>query len=133
MGGVPILFILRIRRPPRSTRTDTRFPYTTLFRSENRRVAGPPGDQHVDTGLKGLPKRAHAHLAHDLRGGIDIFDGERRSEEHTSELQSLMRSSYPVFCLTKKTTPITHAGETSHAQPKTRTQPLTQQPPVTPS
>src|SRR3546814_9229231 len=82
-----------IRRPPRSTRTDTLFPYTTLFRS-----------QHHDIGI-----------AHDVGQCVEIGAGERRarrivrrvdhdhrSEEHTSELQSLMRISYAVFCLKKK-------------------------------
>src|SRR3546814_8116819 len=69
-----------IRRPPRSTRTDTLFPYTTLFRSR-------PGYPPVGT----TDRTARAHQA-----------GNRRSEEHTSELQSLMRISYAVFCLKKK-------------------------------
>src|SRR3546814_9299885 len=77
-----------IRRPPRSTRTDTLFPYTTLFRSraqgQGKRPAGGGGQR---------PGR--------LRGGGG--GGSGRSEEHTSELQSLMRISYAVFCLKKKT------------------------------
>src|SRR3546814_3165148 len=104
-----------IRRPPRSTRTDTLFPYTTLFRSI-------PGGG-VEGGLRELDRR-------DVRHGVGGFDrdhfmiaegsegvsrerneaglaggfsaGGPRSEEHTSELQSLMRSSYAVFCLNKK-------------------------------
>src|SRR3546814_8629230 len=77
-------FFLMIRRPPRSTRTDTLFPYTTLFRS-----------RLVDVVRQGLQPRQHDE------------DDERRqlphrSEEHTSELQSLMRISYAVFCLKKK-------------------------------
>src|SRR3546814_7680019 len=74
-------FFLIIRRPPRSTRTDTLFPYTTLFRS----TGVPP---RVDPGC-----------------GLDLFcfpGSAGRSEEHTSELQSLMRISYAVFCLKKK-------------------------------
>src|SRR3546814_15379626 len=72
------LFFLMIRRPPRSTRTDTLFPYTTLFRSPPIRVAP-------------------------IRRSPDIPSHPPvRSEEHTSELQSLMRISYAVFCLTKK-------------------------------
>src|SRR3546814_8947579 len=83
-----------IRRPPRSTRTDTLFPYTTLFRSHHR-------DADRDTGgrleLRRLERRRlQRHRA--LRR-----DPHRRSEEHTSELQSLMRISYAVFCLKKKT------------------------------
>src|SRR3546814_2182192 len=84
-----MFFFLMIRRPPRSTRTDTLFPYTTLFRSP---VAQPPVDQ--------LPRRAG-----DARSpGIPPFAHPiaDRSEEHTSELQSLMRISYAVFCLKKK-------------------------------
>src|SRR3546814_5198735 len=87
-----------IRRPPRSTRTDTLFPYTTLFRS--RRDHPGPGAH---------PGGVHAGL---LRGrGRDRRRQRRqprtRSEEHTSELQSLMRISYAVFCLKKKKKEIT--------------------------
>src|SRR3546814_10415512 len=79
------VFFLRIRRPPRSTRTDTLFPYTTLFRSHGgHRPAGHAVDRHE-------------HLCRDRPRGRS-----RRSEEHTSELQSLMRISYAVFCLKKK-------------------------------
>src|SRR3546814_2719586 len=74
------LFFLMIRRPPRSTRTDTLFPYTTLFRSSHRLGGG-------DAAAAELPRPAGFR---------------RRSEEHTSELQSLMRISYAVFCLKKK-------------------------------
>src|SRR3546814_2414640 len=97
-----------IRRPPRSTRTDTLFPYTTLFRSprepaaadqsrhrppaarlreadHRRRAGGGGGDERL-----GLPPALQDH------------HGDERSEEHTSELQSLMRISYAVFCLKKK-------------------------------
>src|SRR3546814_1981786 len=81
-----------IRRPPRSTRTDTLFPYTTLFRSND------------DTGDD--PVRRLATLPPALRARqIDRLSRTRtalRSEEHTSELQSLMRISYAVFCLKKK-------------------------------
>src|SRR3546814_7063038 len=73
-----------IRRPPRSTRTDTLFPYTTLFRSPDRPYR--PKVQCKDN--------AHRAFAKDPATG--------RSEEHTSELQSLMRISYAVFCLKKK-------------------------------
>src|SRR3546814_6589841 len=82
---VIILFFLMIRRPPRSTRTDTLFPYTTLFRSH--RPAWAIGTGAV---LATVPLELHCPLA--------------RSEEHTSELQSLMRISYAVFCLKKKKT-----------------------------
>src|SRR3546814_3235138 len=83
---------LMIRRPPRSTRTDTLFPYTTLFRSgAGRWRDGGPG--------AGLARRTAAGPE-----GIMVKQGVygRRSEEHTSELQSLMRISYAVFCLKKK-------------------------------
>src|SRR3546814_1328968 len=86
-----------IRRPPRSTRTDTLFPYTTLFRSGK--------------GAQGA-HRAHGRPAPGVQGAARVRDAVRRrgadhprrwrSEEHTSELQSLMRISYAVFCLKKK-------------------------------
>src|SRR3546814_4740132 len=81
-----------IRRPPRSTRTDTLFPYTTLFRSH--RLADFLVGAFEDCRLAGQLLVAVA-----LREG----DEKLRSEEHTSELQSLMRISYAVFCLKKKT------------------------------
>src|SRR3546814_1879709 len=86
-----------IRRPPRSTRTDTLFPYTTLFRSHRR--------PHLQLHAVDLRDRSvhdgHADLR--LRGERrDPGPARRRSEEHTSELQSLMRISYAVFCLKKK-------------------------------
>src|SRR3546814_1646220 len=97
-----------IRRPPRATRTDTLFPYTPLFRSgvEPRPRAGHPGrrppvllvrpGQHEQQQPDVWREPELHHQLHD--------DGQhvRRSEEHTSELQSLMRISYAVFCLTKK-------------------------------
>src|SRR3546814_13864379 len=80
---------LMIRRPPRSTRTDTLFPYTTLFRSAIR--AGYSG--------RGGPFRAADET---LSSGFrQPMRAAGRSEEHTSELQSLMRISYAVFCLKK--------------------------------
>src|SRR3546814_6770055 len=90
-----IFFFLMIRRPPRSTRTDTLFPYTTLFRSCR-------GDDPVDPALF---EHDDGELHADRRvGRTSRPDEEIRSEEHTSELQSLMRISYAVFCLKKKTT-----------------------------
>src|SRR3546814_7166323 len=87
---------LMIRRPPRSTRTDTLFPYTTLFRSRRRGAVRRAGDRRL---VGGCDRRAgRAHLWRGLR------PLRRRSEEHTSELQSLMRISYAVFCLKKKKT-----------------------------
>src|SRR3546814_5930630 len=95
-----------IRRPPRSTRTDTLFPYTTLFRSRWRdgRWRSPrPGPAGWRRGLlvrcPGPPARWHSGW----RGAGDR-ESCSRSEEHTSELQSLMRISYAVFCLKKKNT-----------------------------
>src|SRR3546814_9719547 len=89
-----------IRRPPISTRTDTLFPYTTLFRS-SRRTAGGPGW----AGNLWRRRRLHLRDARLSRGrGCPLPSLLRpfRSEEHTSELQSLMRISYAVFCLKKK-------------------------------
>src|SRR3546814_3649229 len=83
-----IFFFLMIRRPPRSTRTDTLFPYTTLFRS--RSVPAP----RVTAYCSGLNSSRHSATVLTILGW--------RSEEHTSELQSLMRTSYAVFCLKKK-------------------------------
>src|SRR3546814_7361162 len=86
-----------IRRPPRSTRTDTLFPYTTLFRSADSVVAEgwaeePEGYCNIERMLKRV-----------LTGkGQVLLEPLVRSEEHTSELQSLMRISYDVFCLNKK-------------------------------
>src|SRR3546814_20172482 len=79
-----LFFFLMIRRPPRSTRTDTLFPYTTLFRSG---CCWAPSS---------MPTRPMA------RAGGGRLKARDRSEEHTSELQSLMRISYAVFCLKKK-------------------------------
>src|SRR3546814_6030982 len=82
-------FFLMIRRPPRSTRTDTLFPYTTLFRS--------------DGALREAPlSRCRSHRSATRRFAAP------RLEEHTSELQSLMRISYAVFCLKKKKKKLTH-------------------------
>src|SRR3546814_5519829 len=85
-----------IRRPPRSTRTDTLFPYTTLFRSQHRQRLRLP---------RRLPRphRLGGDDAPPARGRARAAARDRRSEEHTSELQSLMRISYAVFCLKKKT------------------------------
>src|SRR3546814_4070864 len=102
-----------IRRPPKSTRTATLFPYTTLFRSlgDRRRTAPRPGrapaiagaalQQPVGHGGQAAPPDAGFFL--DPRGCAGgARSGAGRSEEHTSELQSLMRISYAVFCLKKK-------------------------------
>src|SRR3546814_8326634 len=103
-----------IRRPPRSTRTDTLFPYTTLCRSHCRYRAGCTrrrlsGAQYRDLGAD--PRTADAppvpcarRLLHQRLAvaAEDVGCDPHRSEEHTSELQSLMRISYAVFCLKKK-------------------------------
>src|SRR3546814_8681875 len=86
-----------IRHPPRSTRTDTLFPYTTIFRSPGREPAAPP--RHSGHAYRLARPR---HRGGDCSGQSDGPPGHR-SEEHTSELQSLMRISYAVFCLKKKT------------------------------
>src|SRR3546814_3296731 len=96
-----------IRRPPRSTRTDTLFPYTTLFRSRAL-------DMPADVSIKGEYAKVFMFLGDRLRESRPLAGYcrqetrdwaqtiEARSEEHTSELQSLMRISYAVFCLKKK-------------------------------
>src|SRR3546814_4108885 len=109
-----------IRRPPRSTRTDTLFPYTTLFRSTAGQLAATStgtlnlagtvdGGSHAaltsvdgDILIDGTVSAQRVHL--DAGGAITAQEGASivRSEEHTSELQSLMRISYAVFCLKKK-------------------------------
>src|SRR3546814_1007589 len=99
------------RRPPRSTRTDTLFPYTTLFRSLHRDAVDLRDRDRgasVLCGAGAAPVRQARPLRPRRgggRSGLDSRGGEgrkRRSEEHTSELQSLMRISYAVFCLKKK-------------------------------
>src|SRR3546814_6134210 len=92
-----------IRRPPRSTRTDTLFPYTTLFRSNwSWRFPSTNGFQCQQTSF--ISEMAVRPIApgHGLTGRASSSSSSR-SEEHTSELQSLMRISYAVFCLKKKT------------------------------
>src|SRR3546814_21175475 len=91
------VFFLMIRRPPRSTRTDTLFPYTTLFRSIEIVML----NDNADTSLETMRQAAAAGTAVAIRLK-DYAAGKGRSEEHTSELQSLMRISYAVFCLKKK-------------------------------
>src|SRR3546814_2571958 len=97
-----------IRRPPRSTRTDTLFPYTTLFRSASLHGSARPGEgDRVSrrTTRRGEPRaRRAASAAPRCRRSRKDSPRRRhgRSEEHTSELQSLMRISYAVFCLKKK-------------------------------
>src|SRR3546814_5095082 len=128
------VFFLMIRRPPRSTRTDTLFPYTPLFRSRGQRGVGAPCQRGVSAGVSALFAQAEfvlpistpevstldrvdaieavhcclqpgfadalrfRHFGENQRG----IGAAGRSEEHTSELQSLMRISYAVICLKKK-------------------------------
>src|SRR3546814_1553612 len=107
-----------IRRPPRSTRTDTLFPYTTLFRSifetcgwrvitlkygkRQREAFKRPGGKSLEEWIDNCPNADYAALTY--QGGAAWRERllADRSEEHTSELQSLMRISYAVFCLKKK-------------------------------
>src|SRR3546814_1539484 len=116
-----IVFFLMIRRPPRTTRTDPLFPYTTLFRSHRepadvpvdppRRVRRPPGSRIVQShgwSLTDPPghdggQGSGAWRTTQLSRRREPQQFDQRSEEHTSELQSLMRISYAVFCLKKKT------------------------------
>src|SRR3546814_1044279 len=97
------------RRPPRPTRTDTLFPYTTLFRSDRtaahcQPVAAGRDQAATHPGGAGLSLSRAVHGR--VRGGRRTDrQGAVRSEEHTSELQSLMRISYAVFCLKKKKSP----------------------------
>src|SRR3546814_3879095 len=85
-----------IRRPPRSTRTDTLFPYTTLFRSLHDARPRPSAARAYRTDREAIGPSSDAP-----HPGQPVW-GLARSEEHTSELQSLMRISYAVFCLKKK-------------------------------
>src|SRR3546814_1876824 len=98
-----------IRRPPRATRTDTLFPYTTLFRSLPRRDIAR--GRIVGAAHRAVEVEALGHRNREFEIGLADIIGteagqeianEPRSEEHTSELQSLMRNSYAVFCLKKK-------------------------------
>src|SRR3546814_6467316 len=114
-------------RPPRSTRTDTRFPYTTLFRSavelgalivetvtdfvSDHRTDAAVVDRRIGIGTEErlLQDRGREHdlVEHRIEVGVHRLR-QHRSEEHTSELQSLMRISYAVFCLKKKITKLTY-------------------------
>src|SRR3546814_3696074 len=125
------LFFLMIRRPPRSTRTDTLFPYTTLFRSEGLSEFPSRGTERAYQGLRRwlapeqagvLERRKSSNTQQQNAVALTVARWNStwlrtcsahftrtlmRSEEHTSELQSLMRISYAVFCLKKKNTNIT--------------------------
>src|SRR3546814_4530249 len=116
-----------IRRPPRSTRTDTLFPYTTLFRSDReeqhacteRPFAEP---WQIDERHFGCADHVRQQQDGDECRHHQIVMAERgRSEEHTSELQSLMRISYAVFCLKKKKTHKSIKQHTTNNQPHNQT------------
>src|SRR3546814_9053511 len=124
------VFFLMIRRPPRSTRTDTLFPYTTLFRSsyQARMPIGIRCRKGFD--LRAAVRRHHNHRADyrdsiisEKRSGEDEPHGKvraveifaMRSEEHTSELQSLMRISYAVFCLNTTNTTLKTSIDCHHS------------------
>src|SRR3546814_18551188 len=96
-----VIFFLMIRRPPRSTRTDTLFPYTTLFRSYSSDVRAVCVEmrQRWRITLPSMSAKTVFVLPTSIASSISP---DLRSEEHTSELQSLMRISYAVFCLKKK-------------------------------
>src|SRR3546814_5947139 len=109
-----------IRRPPKSTRTDTLFPYTTLFRSNgcNESFQNRGRWRLADIGAISDLREAYRRNG-DIAG--NAIDEKLRSEEHTSELQSLMRISYAVFCLKKKTDLPKHIKLTRHYNPKNNT------------
>src|SRR3546814_10389227 len=120
-----IFFFLIIPRPPRSTRTKTLFPYTTLFRSIRKIKAVKIGrdGQFGRIASAVLPNAAQIGVDADYRsiltearrdlgqvvGALNAQPRQCRSEEHTSELQSLMRNSYAVFCLNKQKSHATHS------------------------
>src|SRR3546814_1135333 len=105
---VIVFFFLMIRRPPRSTRTDTLFPYTTLFRSSEALImttqmrANPLATPAQITAEKEALRIEALPEMQAVREKLRQMMLADRSEEHTSELQSLMRISYAVFCLKKK-------------------------------
>src|SRR3546814_3662791 len=96
-------FFLMIRRPPRSTRTDTLFPYTTLFRSADACRLPREAHRDADDARPCGSQAAGCRHPREERALTWRSATSLRSEEHTSELQSLMRISYAVFCLKKKT------------------------------
>src|SRR3546814_19215337 len=109
-----VFFFLMIRRPPRSTRTDALFPYTTLFRSAAVR-ARAARNRRKPAARRATARDQPQHLAQTPRRPADRPRTVQppgvgqRSEEHTSELQTLMRISYAVFCLKKKSQHLTAA------------------------
>src|SRR3546814_7381993 len=110
-----------IRRPPRSTRTDTLFPYTTLFRS-GRACRFGARDAGGDRGARCPAQRPVRRLSRPERAVVSAWLlAALRSEEHTSELQSLMRISYAVFCLKTKKKSQPHDTRGSHKHHKSNT------------
>src|SRR3546814_3945626 len=122
-----------IRRPPRSTRTDTLFPYTTLFRSQHARIVAGEGPtsavrpvlarRQADDAQPGLrvAESLDRRVPPVVVLGPQLFAKSDRSEEHTSELQSLMRNSYAVFCLKKKNIPKKKTRQAFHILSKKNT------------
>src|SRR3546814_10896300 len=111
-----------IRRPPGSTRTDTLFPYTTRFRSSGRKGKRDPGVECRAAGRR--PRRGECAPHHQCRHFPRLYErlsegSRRRSEEHPSELQSLMRISYAVFCFKKTNTNSTTSPTHNNTQPTT--------------
>src|SRR3546814_3688448 len=101
------VFVLMIRRPPRSTRTDTLFPYTTRFRSPASLILDAPFVMEQGTGLALWKPEHYEHDFHGpstLRYGLVHSRNVMRSEDHTSELHSLILISYAVFCFYNQTT-----------------------------
>src|SRR3546814_963830 len=110
-----------IRRPPRPTRTDTLFPYTTLFRSDGKFLSQVQGKSSISGERTKTQRLASTSLERVLKlfadsdiGVVAAETARERSEEHTSELQSLMRISYAVFCLKKKTQQTQQAHNMRH-------------------
>src|SRR3546814_8068739 len=118
------LFFLMIRRPPRSTRTDTLFPYTTLFRSPSRLCSARLAQRVFRRRPMAGPQPAHLRQQPRSRRWLIWLVAIAGSEEHTSELQSLMRISYAVFCLKKKKIRNDNTKNSKHPQSedKLRTQ-----------
>src|SRR3546814_1102440 len=108
-----LFFFLMIRRPPRSTRTDTLFPYTTLFRSPKAIIASREAMVRLGVDRMTSPSGFTNFASAARKAGRSVTCSTTRSEEHTSELQSLMRISYAVFCLKKKNNTI-HTTYTTH-------------------
>src|SRR3546814_2382175 len=123
-----LFFFLRIRRPPKSTRTDTLFPYTALFRFPGRMAAATPRPNSTSSTASALVTMQHTTSAPATASAADVTTlrprAASRSEEHTSELQSLMRISYAVFCLKKKTinTKTTYTHKTQNRTKYTHTE-----------